>query len=85
MNHLKISSDEVFEALAEAFVKKLEHMQSQKRRLLNADDAAEYLGITTEAIYHLTRKGTLKPVRIDARSRFDIRDLDAFIESGKRE
>lgn len=83
MNGIKISGEEMLEAFAEAFLKKLEHMQSQKRRLMNVDAAAEYLGTTESGVYNLVAKGRIKPVRFDGRSRFDVRDLDALIESGK--
>lgn len=85
MTHSKISGEEVFEALAEAFITRLEHMQSQKRRLMTIDAAAEYLGMTESGVYHLINKGTLKTVRFDGRQRFDVRDLDALIESSKND
>jgi excisionase family DNA binding protein len=76
--------DFFIDAIAEAVAERLEHMQGQRKRLLTMEDAAEYLGMSPDAIYHLVSDGKLKPVRFDRRLRFDVRDLDRLIEDGKQ-
>ena len=50
------------------------------RRLLNVDQAAEYLGRTREAVEHMIHSGKLPVVRIDKRISLDVRALDRLIE-----
>ena len=57
-----------------------------KRRLLSVDETAEYLGISPRTIYNqigrkAKRKFPVKPKRINSMVKFDIRDLDAYIDS----
>ena len=55
-----------------------------EQRLLEIDDAAKYLGLSVHALRH--KAGAEIPViRVDARLRFDRRDLDRFIDSAARE
>jgi excisionase family DNA binding protein len=71
------------EALADAIVRRVETMQSQRRRVYKLDQAAEYLGISDNAVYDLVRTGKLRPVHLDSRNRFDIRDLDKLVDEMK--
>ena len=58
---------------------------SQRRRLLSASEAAEYLNVSHWTVRSLTWAGHLPSVAIGKRGlRWDIRDLDRFIEDRKR-
>jgi excisionase family DNA binding protein len=52
-------------------------------RLLTAEQAAEYLGRSKEAVQHMIADGKLPLVRSDRRVFLDVRDLDAWIENSK--
>jgi excisionase family DNA binding protein len=54
-----------------------------RQRLLTVEEAATYLGRTTEAVQHLVASGKLPTVRSDRRVFLDVRDLDAWIEANK--
>ena len=61
--------------------------KQQGKRLLSVEEAAEYLGLKPRTIYNqIGRKAKkrfpVKPLRPLGRLvRFDIRDLDAYVES----
>ena len=52
-------------------------------RLIKCREAAAYLGICERKLWELEKKGRIPSVRIDRAVRFDIADLDAFIQSAK--
>jgi excisionase family DNA binding protein len=52
-------------------------------RLLTVEGAAKYLSMTEDAIRHKVINGKLRAVRADRFLRFDVRDLDLWIESNK--
>lgn len=70
--------------MADAIADRLEHRQETRRRLLDGEQAAEYLGMTESAVYNLVSDNKLRPVRFDRRIRFDIRDLNELIEQAKK-
>ena len=56
------------------------------KRLLNVEETAHYLGMAPRSLYNAIAPKSkkpfpVKPKRIGKLVRFDIRDLDAFIES----
>lgn len=53
------------------------------RRVLDLDDAAEYLGCGVTKLRELEAAGQIRRVEYDTRLRFDRRDLDRFIEEHK--
>jgi predicted DNA-binding transcriptional regulator AlpA len=60
------------------------------RRLLNIQEAATYLGLAPRTLYNgIAPKSRnpfpIKPVRIGKLRKFDIRDLDRFIEESKND
>ena len=78
------TGDLFIEEIAEAVARKLERMVASQQRLLDVDDAAQYLGMTVHALRH--KAGTEVPVvKIDNKLRFDRRDLDRYIDRAKRE
>lgn len=80
----KTAGDALIDAIAEAVALRLEKMASAKQRLLDIDQAAEYLGMTAIALRH--KAGVDVPVvKIDAKLRFDRRDLDRYIDHAPRE
>lgn len=60
-----------------------------QKRLLTVKEAAEYLGLASQTVYNaISRKADgfcVKPIRIGKKPLFDLRDLDAWIESQKDE
>jgi excisionase family DNA binding protein len=77
------SGDTFLDKLAELFVRKLEHIQSRHQRVLDSKEAARYLGIPESSINTLVAEKKVTPCRWDRRLRFDIRELDRFIEESK--
>ena len=67
-------------AMADAIADRLEHRQEARRRLLDMEQASEYLSTSEDTFYRMIADGKLTPVRFDRRMRFDIRDLDKLIE-----
>ena len=60
-------------------------MTSAARRLLTSSEAAHYLGISTRKLWELGNRGVVPVVRPDNRMvRFDVKDLDAFVEAKKK-
>ena len=56
------------------------------KRLLSVEETAEYLGVSPRTIYNqigrkAKRKFPVKPKRINKMVKFDIRDLNAYIDS----
>ena len=61
-------------------------MTAPFKRLLSAEETAEYLGISVRTIYNKTgRKAKVKfpvrPKKIGKLLKFDVRELEAYIES----
>ena len=78
------AGDTMIEAIAEAVALKLERIAMTSQRLMDVEEAAKYLGLTSHALRH---KAAVKIpcVRIDSKLRFDRRDLDRYIDCAKRE
>ncbi|MBV8553370.1 MAG: helix-turn-helix domain-containing protein [Acidobacteriaceae bacterium] len=77
------AGDILFDGIADAVAERLLKMQFRPNRLLTAEEAAQYLGLSEDAIRDLVNQGRLIPVRPTRKLQFDIRDLDAFIDSLK--
>lgn len=78
------AGDSLIEAIAEAVMAKLERFAGMKQWLLDLDEAAQYLGLSVVALRH--KAGIDVPVvKIDAKPRFDRRDLDRYIDRAPRE
>ena len=72
------------EEIAQAVFLILEDKQVHTQRLFDIDQAARYLGMRPYALRH--KAGLEIPVvRLNAKLRFDRRDLDKFIDAAKRE
>jgi len=54
-----------------------------KQRLLKPRDAAQYLGVCEKTLYNMTKRGSLPSVREGRLVRFDIADLEQWIERRK--
>ena len=74
--------DPLASAIAEAVIERL-GSQVASRRLLTIEGAAKYLSMTEDAIRHKVTNGKLRAVRADRFLRFDVRDLDLWIEANK--
>lgn len=68
--------------LADALAQRLRD-RAPERRLFNLEAAAEYLGMTPEALRAKVAQGKVPCVRLDRLLRFDRHDLDRVIESSK--
>lgn len=53
------------------------------KRLLNVNEAANYLSISRAKLYQWSKDQRIKSLKIDSRRLFDIIDLDSFIASLK--
>ena len=53
------------------------------QRLLNYRDASQYLGISERSMWDLGKNQEIQMIRIGSSVRFDLRDLDEWIESKK--
>jgi predicted DNA-binding transcriptional regulator AlpA len=67
-------------------MKEKEEDKEGKRRLLNVNETAEYLGLSARTIYNGSHKKSKKPFpvrpkRIGRVLRWDRRELDAWVES----
>lgn len=56
---------------------------SPSKRLLTAEQAAEYLGLATWTVRQWASMGRLPKVKLGRSLRFDISDLEKVIEEGK--
>ena len=61
-------------------------MEKPPKRLLSSSEAAEYLGISVRTLYNQTgrsakNKFPVTPKRIGKLLKFDIQDLDRYIDS----
>jgi hypothetical protein len=78
------AGDALIEAFADAIARRLESMTGLRQRLLDVHGAAQYLGMTEDAVRH--KAGTDIPcVRVDGKLRFDRRDLDRWIDQAPRQ
>jgi len=78
--------DAFVEAIAEAVALKLEKMAGCTQRLMDVEQAAQYLGMTPAALRHKNACGEGPPaVKIDSKLRYDRRDLDRYIDRAPRE
>lgn len=61
-------------------------MKEITKRWLNVKEAAAYIGIAKGSLYNMTSPKTrvyfpVKPKRVGKRVLFDIKELDAYLES----
>ena len=75
--------DAMIEVIAEA-VAIMSRISTMSQRLMDVEEAAKYLGMTPHALRHKASVD-VPCVRIDAKLRFDRRDLDRYIDRAKRE
>ena len=52
-------------------------------RLVKPREAAAYLAISERTLWNLTQAGTIPAVKLARAVRYDIADLDAFIQAAK--
>ena len=74
--------DPLVSAIAEAVIERIDSHVARPR-LLTIEGAAKYLSMTEDAIRHKVNNGKLRAVRADRFLRFDVRDLDRWIEANK--
>ncbi len=66
------------------FVDESMQMMSEAKKLMNSKEAAGYLCICPRKLWELSKSGRIQTVRIDRAVRYDVVDLDSFIEQQKR-
>ena len=76
--------DQFFESMAEAIVQRIQQKLAVKKRVLGLDEAAEYIGLTRKALQQKAARSEIRSVGFDRLLRFDVIDLDRYIESSKR-
>jgi excisionase family DNA binding protein len=54
------------------------------RRLLPISVAAEYLGVSRATVERLVFRGELPIVKVAGSTRYDVEDLDGYIETNRR-
>jgi excisionase family DNA binding protein len=54
------------------------------RRLLTIRAAAEYLGVSRATVERLVNRGELPIVKVAGSTRYDVEDLDGYIEFNRR-
>lgn len=52
-------------------------------RLLKPSEASEYLAVSERTLWQLTKDNTIPAVRMRRAVRYDLADLDAFIDRSK--
>jgi excisionase family DNA binding protein len=56
----------------------------EPHRLRSIGSAAEYLGVSRATVERLVYRGELPIVKVAASTRYDVADLDAYIENNRR-
>lgn len=74
---------EVEEAVERGISKALDAGDLTKPRLLSAEAAGKYLGLSRREIYQMIQAGDLASLKRGRRTMLDVRDLDAWIERNK--
>lgn len=55
--------------------------QTNARKLLNVQEAADYLGLATGTVYHMISEGRLPVIRLSKRCvRFRLEDIEAWLD-----
>ena len=62
---------------------KLAPQRAPAKRLLDAHEAAAYIGRSLASVKHMTIAGALPTVRVGRRVHYDISDLNRWIEENK--
>ncbi len=58
-------------------------METLRKRLIDAKEAAHFLSISRSNLYQWIESGKIKSIKLGGRRLFDINDLDEFIEQLK--
>ncbi len=58
--------------------------QKGMSRLVKPKEAAAYLAISERTLWNLTKVGTIAAVKLARAVRYDLRDLDNFIQAAKK-
>lgn len=53
-------------------------------RLLNVNEAAQYLNVSRSSVYRMIERGELPPVEVVAKTRLHVDSLDAWIDTHNR-
>jgi excisionase family DNA binding protein len=54
------------------------------KRLLNVKEAAQYLGLSVDTVYKKARLRELPYVKVGRALRFDVKELDRYIEKNAK-
>ncbi|HWQ54111.1 MAG TPA: helix-turn-helix domain-containing protein [Bryobacteraceae bacterium] len=72
--------DSLADAVAQRVVAQMAATSGTKRRLMTVAEAAEYIGRSKQAVYHLIHAGTIPTKRQGARVFIDRVELDRWID-----
>lgn len=75
-------ADGLLDAIAEAVASRIK--PALTKRVLTLAEAAEYIGLTEAALRHKVAARQIPYVSIDRKTRFDVRDLDRWIDEHRR-
>ena len=59
-------------------------MDRKERKYMGADPGAKYTGLSIHTLRSYAYKGVLPSFKVGTRLLFDVDDLDALIQAGKR-
>lgn len=59
-------------------------MKSEQKRLFNVEEAAQYIGLTPGTLYNMASRREIPTVKVGRALRFDVLQLDRFIEQHAR-
>jgi excisionase family DNA binding protein len=58
--------------------------ETAPQRLMAIRSAAEYLGVSRATVERLVNRGELPVVKVAGSTRYDVEDLDCYIETNRR-
>lgn len=57
----------------------------EQKRVFDSNEAMEYIGVKKNKFFEILKEGKLKPLKgLGRNHKFDIKDLDAFIDDLKK-
>lgn len=56
----------------------------ERTQLLTINEVAAMLAVHRDTVYNLVRRGHLHPVRVGARLRFRVADVEQYIDGGSQ-
>ncbi len=83
MTALDALIDELATRVADKVEARLRARPVIQPRLLSVDDAAVYIGLSSDAVRKMLVTGKVRATKIDGRTHIDIKDLETLIVNGQ--